>query len=186
MGPDDQNRRRLAAQTAHPSSMARTKLCRQSPKVGARCVNCARRDLCGGRSVMGVSTAIQLASKVECNAGSNGNAPRKPVAAAEAEAPFAFSTKCCKALCLLCFFNGCFVDVPNHTSPRRMVGLAGEGRICGCHRSGLPTIALTQLPLHASGVRPRRSPESVSPAVRPTRHTEPFKTVPPLWDNRTL
>ena len=22
--------------------------CRHSPKVGARCVNCARRDLCGG------------------------------------------------------------------------------------------------------------------------------------------
>jgi hypothetical protein len=30
---------------------------RQTPEVGARCVNCARRDLCGGRSVMGVPTA---------------------------------------------------------------------------------------------------------------------------------
>jgi hypothetical protein len=28
------------------------------PKVGAQCVNCARWDLCGGRSVMGVPTAI--------------------------------------------------------------------------------------------------------------------------------
>jgi len=26
--------------------------------VGAQCVNCARWDLCGGRSVMGVPTAI--------------------------------------------------------------------------------------------------------------------------------
>ena len=32
--------------------------CRQSPKVGARCVNCARRDLCGGCSVRSIPTAI--------------------------------------------------------------------------------------------------------------------------------
>ena len=28
------------------------------PKVGARCVNCARRDLCGGCSVRSIPTAI--------------------------------------------------------------------------------------------------------------------------------
>src|SRR4051794_39499511 len=32
--------------------------CRQTPKVGAECPNWARSDLCGGRSVMGVPTAI--------------------------------------------------------------------------------------------------------------------------------
>ncbi|MGO9147538.1 MAG: hypothetical protein ACLQDF_14340 [Desulfomonilia bacterium] len=32
--------------------------CRQTPKVGARCVNCARRDLCGGCSVRSIPTAI--------------------------------------------------------------------------------------------------------------------------------
>src|SRR5215210_1479772 len=33
-------------------------VCRQLPKVGAECPNRARSDLCGGRSVMGVPTAI--------------------------------------------------------------------------------------------------------------------------------
>jgi RNA-directed DNA polymerase len=37
-------------------------LCRQTPQVGARCANRARRDLCGGRSVMSVPTAIQTAN----------------------------------------------------------------------------------------------------------------------------
>ena len=31
---------------------------RHSPKVGARCVNCARRDLCGGHRVTDVPTAM--------------------------------------------------------------------------------------------------------------------------------
>ena len=31
---------------------------RQTPEVGAECPNRARSDLCGGRSVMGVPTAI--------------------------------------------------------------------------------------------------------------------------------
>ena len=34
-------------------------VCRQTPKVGAECPNWARSDLCGGRSVMGVPTAIE-------------------------------------------------------------------------------------------------------------------------------
>ena len=42
----------------NPSSMAKPALCRQPPEVGAVCGNTARTDLCGGRSVMRVSTAI--------------------------------------------------------------------------------------------------------------------------------
>src|SRR6266576_1713471 len=34
-------------------------LCRHTPKVGAVCPNWARTDLCGGRSVMSVPTAIR-------------------------------------------------------------------------------------------------------------------------------
>jgi hypothetical protein len=33
------------------------------PKVGARCVNCARRDLCGGCAVMRIPTAMQPSSQ---------------------------------------------------------------------------------------------------------------------------
>jgi hypothetical protein len=36
-------------------------LCRQTPKVRAECPNWARSDLCGGRAVMRVPTAIILA-----------------------------------------------------------------------------------------------------------------------------
>src|SRR5450830_414699 len=54
----------LAPHPKNPSSMAATALCRQTPKVGAQCVNCARWDLCGGRSVMGVSTAIASADEM--------------------------------------------------------------------------------------------------------------------------
>src|SRR5829696_8249526 len=35
-------------------------VCCQTPKVGAECPNWARSDLCGGRSVMGVPTAIRF------------------------------------------------------------------------------------------------------------------------------
>ena len=50
----------MVASTPYPSSMAWHSLHRQIPEVGARCVNCARRDLCGGHSVMGVPTAIEI------------------------------------------------------------------------------------------------------------------------------
>src|SRR6059058_2325858 len=43
-------------------------LCRHTPKVGAVCPNWARTDLCGGRSVMSVPTAISEMS-VFCNLG---------------------------------------------------------------------------------------------------------------------
>src|SRR5229473_2666370 len=49
----------LPAAPACPTSLAQHPLCRQTPEVGARCVNCARRDLCGGRPEMGVPTAIR-------------------------------------------------------------------------------------------------------------------------------
>jgi hypothetical protein len=39
---------RLASPPTHPSSLAGGTLCRQPSKVGARCPNRARRDLCGG------------------------------------------------------------------------------------------------------------------------------------------
>ncbi len=48
------NSRALAAT---PSSMAYAALRRQTPEVGAECVNCACSDLCGGRPAMGVPTA---------------------------------------------------------------------------------------------------------------------------------
>jgi len=48
----------LAAPSLKPSSLAERTLCRQPPEVGAECVNRACSDLCGGRSAMGVPTAI--------------------------------------------------------------------------------------------------------------------------------
>src|SRR5271154_3277723 len=51
--------RRLAPQTEYPSSLAKSALRRQTPKVGAVCGKAARTVLCGGRSVMSVPTAIQ-------------------------------------------------------------------------------------------------------------------------------
>ena len=44
--------------TAHPSSLARPALRRQTPEVGAGCSNWARPDLCGGCSAMSIPTAI--------------------------------------------------------------------------------------------------------------------------------
>ncbi len=48
----------MAASGTRPPSVADTAFHRQSLEVGARCVNCARRDLCGGRAAMLVPTAI--------------------------------------------------------------------------------------------------------------------------------
>lgn len=58
VGTHDQTGCRLASHPKKPSSMARAALCHQIPKVGAVCPNWASTDLCGGCSVMGVSTAI--------------------------------------------------------------------------------------------------------------------------------
>jgi hypothetical protein len=58
MGADEPHRSRMATTSPNPSSLARGQICRQTPEVGAVCPNWARTDLCGGRSAMGVPTAI--------------------------------------------------------------------------------------------------------------------------------
>ena len=58
VGTDRAVSQRLPSQASHPSSMAECTLRRQSPEVRATCGKPARVDLCGGRSVMGVPTAI--------------------------------------------------------------------------------------------------------------------------------
>ena len=45
----------------NPSSLAADALCRHTPKVGAACLNCARSDLCGGRSAMSVPCTLRVA-----------------------------------------------------------------------------------------------------------------------------
>ena len=50
----------------------RAALCRQTPKVGAGCLNCARPDLCGGRPVTGISTAINTIPVRWRHEGTNG------------------------------------------------------------------------------------------------------------------
>jgi hypothetical protein len=51
-------RGRVLTVTARPSSVAQRSFRRQTPEVGARCVNHARRDLCGGCAAMRIPTAI--------------------------------------------------------------------------------------------------------------------------------
>src|ERR1035441_4370424 len=59
VGTDDAARNSLAPATPHPSSVAGRALCRHSPGVGARCMNRARWDPCGGCPVTGISTAMR-------------------------------------------------------------------------------------------------------------------------------
>src|SRR6266436_5054753 len=58
MGADRSTCRGVLTPSPYPSSLAERTLRRQIPKVGARCVKYARRDLCGGCSVMSIPTAI--------------------------------------------------------------------------------------------------------------------------------
>ena len=58
VGAYDEDRCALATATSNPASMAGQAVCRQTPKVGAECANCACSDLCGGGSAMGVPTEI--------------------------------------------------------------------------------------------------------------------------------
>jgi hypothetical protein len=58
VGTDGSTGSGFPARCARSSSVARRPLCRYSPKVGARCVNRARRDLCGGYGATRISTAI--------------------------------------------------------------------------------------------------------------------------------
>src|ERR1700686_5917956 len=60
LGADQAVGRRLASETANPSSMASESLRRQTPEVGAVCPNWARTDLCGGREVTRVPTATVI------------------------------------------------------------------------------------------------------------------------------
>src|ERR1700738_3471107 len=57
LGADQAVGRRLAPETANPSSVARESLRRPRPRVRAVCPNWARTDLCGGREVTRVPTA---------------------------------------------------------------------------------------------------------------------------------
>jgi hypothetical protein len=57
MAANEDDRQSLLAVSAHPASVARTTVSRQSSEVGARCGSAARRDLCGGRPAMAVPTA---------------------------------------------------------------------------------------------------------------------------------
>ena len=65
VGTNDETGRRLAPEASHPSSLAKRPLRRQTPKVGAECPNRARSDLCGGRAVMRVPTAIRRVRRAE-------------------------------------------------------------------------------------------------------------------------
>src|SRR5439155_18586526 len=60
VGTDAAIGQRLALKTADTSSLARSALRRQTPKVEAVCPNWARTALCGGRSAMTVPTAIRI------------------------------------------------------------------------------------------------------------------------------
>ncbi len=57
MDADGEIGRRVPAQAANPSSVAKRAVRRQTPEVGAVCGNSASTDLCGGRSEMSVPTA---------------------------------------------------------------------------------------------------------------------------------
>ena len=58
MGADGQPGARIPAQAPGPSPLAQRTFRRQTPEVGAVCGKAARTDLCGGRAVTRVPTAI--------------------------------------------------------------------------------------------------------------------------------
>jgi hypothetical protein len=60
LGADHEAGKRLSPSRPQPPSVAPATLRRQTPEVGAECPNRACSDLCGGRSVMGVPTAIKV------------------------------------------------------------------------------------------------------------------------------
>ena len=61
LGTDSEVGGRLPPETAHPSSLASRAVRRQSPEVGAECLNGARSDLCGGHSAMRVPCTLRTA-----------------------------------------------------------------------------------------------------------------------------
>jgi len=58
LGADQAVGRPLAPETENPSSVARQTLRRQTPKVGAVCLNWARTDLCGLRLASALKSAV--------------------------------------------------------------------------------------------------------------------------------
>ncbi|WP_323808308.1 hypothetical protein [Klebsiella quasipneumoniae] len=54
----------MATKGSGSSSMACGAVHRQTPEAGARCVNRARRDLCGGYPVTGIPTATFIGGKI--------------------------------------------------------------------------------------------------------------------------
>src|SRR5580658_2688226 len=59
MGPDGRLGARVPPHAPSPSPLAQGPFRRQTPEVGAVCGKAARTDLCGGRAVMRVPTAIE-------------------------------------------------------------------------------------------------------------------------------
>src|SRR6202023_176523 len=77
VGADAETRQSLAPAAAHPSPLARAALRRQTPEVGAECVNSACSDLCGGCAAMRIPTAnLGKVSFVEAETVADGLGPR--------------------------------------------------------------------------------------------------------------
>lgn len=64
MDESKQTGSRMAAEGSGSASMACGAVHRQTPKAGARCVNSARRDLCGGYPVTGIPTATSCDGEI--------------------------------------------------------------------------------------------------------------------------
>ena len=58
VGTDGPTYQAIPTVTARAAPVAKPSVQRETLEVGAECVSSARSDLCGGRSVMGVPTAI--------------------------------------------------------------------------------------------------------------------------------
>ena len=107
VGTNDEDRCGLAAATSNPTSMAGQAVCRQTPEVGAECVNCACSDLCGGRSVMGVPTAITRRIAIQSSDGNCDKAGSRSIACprhcfGRVEEEVGTTTVCSNFRCLLC------------------------------------------------------------------------------------
>ncbi len=117
--------------------MAKRTLRRQTPKVGARCGNTARRDLCGGRVVTRVPTAIGSREDV----GGHGVSIRS----ASREIQFAFySVVLSGPPCFLRVKN--LADDPPPRSPRRKT----KGEPVQSHAGAIRAIVLNARPTGAT------------------------------------
>jgi hypothetical protein len=117
--------------------VAKRTLRRQTPKVGARCGNTARRDLCGGRVVTRVPTAIGSREDV----GGHGVSIRS----ASREIQFAFySVVLSGPPCFLRVKN--LADDPPPRSPRRKT----KGEPVQSHAGAIRAIVLNARPTGAT------------------------------------